>query len=96
MKLLKITLALIGCSQASMITTTADTANKDGSEAEDKEKVLSQSFVQAFNMAPPKLMPKNPEAGKGNCPVGENIKTLTRNGTGGAFLDGCYMNTTRS
>ena len=46
-------------------------------------------------MAPPKLMnDKLPNAGNGACP--SPGQSLTSAGTGGAFLDGCYMNTTRS
>ena len=89
MKLLKVTAALVACAQSAMTTT------HKHSELEEKEQRLSQSFASAFTMVPPKLMPKNPDAGKGACPVGEKIKMLTYKATGGAFLDGCYMNTTR-
>ena len=34
-----------------------------------------------------------PEAAKGGCP--ESAVSLTWKDSGGAFLDGCYMNTTR-
>ena len=89
MKLLKVTAALVACAQSAMTTT------HKHSELEEKEQRLSQSFASAFTMVPPKLMPKNPDAGKGACPVGKKIKKLTYKATGGAFLDGCYMNTTR-
>ena len=47
-------------------------------------------------MAPPKLMSTQgmTNGGKDQCPVGGT--ELTYDGTKGAFLDGCYMNTTRS
>ena len=47
-------------------------------------------------MAPPKLMATKPlpGAGKGACPDGATSLTYVK--SGGAFLDGCYMNTTRS
>ena len=48
-------------------------------------------------MAPPKLMATGdlPDAGmNGACPAPGT--KLTNDGSGGAFLDGCYMNTTRS
>lgn len=65
------------------------------SELDEKENKLSQSFATAFQMAPPKLMTTKPlpGAGKGGCPTG--AKSLTYKASGGAFIDGCYMNTTR-
>jgi len=47
-------------------------------------------------MAPPKLMTTKgiPEGAKGGCPTPG--KSLTNAVSGGAFLDGCYMNTTRT
>ena len=47
-------------------------------------------------MAAPKLMTTEgmPGAGANGCP--KPGKQLTRTKSGGAFLDGCYMNTTRS
>ena len=63
----------------------------------EKEQRLSQSVVSAFKMSDssPKLMNKGdlPEAGNGGCP--DPAKELKHANTGGAFLDGCYMNTTR-
>ena len=92
MKLLKMTAALVACTQASLSTSHTPKHN----EMEDKEMRLSQAFATSFNMRPPKLMPKNPAAGNGDCPVdGKKIKKLTFKESGGAFLDGCYMNTTR-
>ena len=48
-----------------------------------------------MNMEPPKLMSTDgmTQGGKDACPTG-GVK-LTSEGTKGAFLDGCYMNTTR-
>ena len=66
-----------------------------GKDLEDKETKLSQSFASAFNMEPPKLMTTKPlpAAGKNACP-NPGLK-LSSDDTGGAFLNGCYMNTTR-
>ena len=65
-------------------------------DLDDKETKLSQSVASAFNMEAPKLMTtdKLPEGSKGGCP--KPGKMLTNTASGGAFLDGCYMNTTRS
>jgi hypothetical protein len=65
-------------------------------DLEDKETKLSQSVASAFQMEAPKLMTTTPlpAASKGACP-GPG-KKLTSDATGGAFLDGCYMNTTRT
>ena len=67
-----------------------------GHAAEEHETQLAQSFATALNMAPPKLMSTEgmTNGGKDQCPVGGT--ELTYDGTKGAFLDGCYMNTTRS
>ena len=65
-------------------------------DVEEKESRLSQSFATAFNMRPPKLMSGKsalPDPGRGGCPPGASQLTYT--GSGHAFLDGCYMNTTR-
>ncbi len=63
---------------------------------DEKETKLSQSFASAFQMAPPKLMTTKPlpGAGAGACPAPG--KALTYTASGGAFIDGCYMNTTRT
>merc|ERR1719498_1398804 len=65
-------------------------------EDEAHEQKLSQSFASAFHMAPPKLMTVDglPLAGKNGCPTPG--VALTNEGTKGAFLDGCYLNTTRT
>lgn len=79
-----------------MLLATGSASRLDKTELEDRETKLSQSFATAFNMAPPKLMTTGtlPAAGKNSCPAPGSM--LTRAATGGAFLDGCYMNTTRS
>ena len=64
-------------------------------ELESRDHKLSQSFATAFQMAPPKLMTAGglPVADNDECP--SPAKKLTHVGSGGAFLDGCYMNTSR-
>ena len=57
---------------------------------------LSQSFASAFLMKPPKLMNEKDlpaEQKHAQCPA--DGVTLTFKSSGGAFLDGCYKNTTR-
>ena len=78
-----------------LANTSAIHVNK-GHAAEEHETQLAQSFATALNMAPPKLMSTEgmTNGGKDQCPVGGT--ELTYDGTKGAFLDGCYMNTTRS
>ena len=68
----------------------------DAKDLDDKETKLSQSFASAFNMEPPKLMTTKPlpQGAKDGCPTPGQM--LTNAASGGAFLDGCYMNTTRS
>jgi hypothetical protein len=62
---------------------------------DERDTKLSQSFASAFNMVPPKLMNSGdlPTASANGCPTPGS--DLTSAATGGAFLDGCYMNTTR-
>ena len=82
MKFATIATALIG------VTEGLQTEKSSHSAVNEYEQRLSQSFASAFHMAPPKLMNS-----KG---LGESEGTfLTSEGTGGAFLDGWYMNTTR-
>lgn len=68
----------------------------DSKDLDDKETKLSQSFASAFNMEPPKLMTTKPlpQGAEGGCPNPGQMLTSAK--SGGAFLDGCYMNTTRS
>ena len=89
--MLKFTALLLACVQGTVMRT----YSLKSSILEERNQKLSQSLATAFNMAPPKLMPQNPKASNGECPVGPNIKKLTLVETGGAFMDGCYMNTTR-
>merc|ERR1719387_633902 len=66
------------------------------SDLDERENKLSQSFAAAFLMVPPKLMTTGnlPDAGRTECPA-PGAK-LTFAASGGAFIDGCYMNTTRT
>ena len=63
---------------------------------EDREAKLAQSFAQAMNLQPPKLMATDSltVGGKDACPAPGVM--LTAENTKGAFLDGCYQNTTRT
>ena len=87
MKMLKVATMLLASTSATKLGESKD--------LDDKESKLSQSFASAFNMEPPKLMTTKPlpAAGKDACP--NPGKKLTNAASGGAFLDGCYMNTTR-
>ena len=81
---------------ATMLLASTSAAELSKADLEDKDSKLSQSFASAFNMVPPKLMTTKPlpNAGKDECPA-QGTK-LTMAASGGAFLDGCYMNTTRT
>ena len=82
MKFTAMATALIGASEA------IELEKQHHGGPHEYEQRLSQSFASAFHMLPPKLM-----NAKG---VAEAQGTfLTHEGTGGAFLDGYYMNTTR-
>ena len=88
MKIAQVAAALLACSNAMDVPKSND--------LEDKENKLAQSFATAMNMEPPKLMATNglTQGGKDKCPAPGVM--LTNEGTKGAFLDGCYQNTTRS
>ena len=71
----------------------------DGQDSDDfdkKDQMLAQSFANAMGMEPPKLMKTEglTQGGKDACP--QPGVMLTLNSTNGAFLDGCYQNTTRT
>ena len=98
MKIMKVAAMLLACTQGTSLENQHQHRHSKASGAiDEKEQRLSQSFVSAFKMSDssPKLMNKGdlPEAGKGGCPG--PAKELKHADTGGAFLDGCYMNTTR-
>ena len=80
-----------------LLASTSATKLEENKDLDDKEIKLSQSFASAFNMEPPKLMTTKPlpgsKNGKDTCP--SPGQQLTNAASGGAFLDGCYMNTTR-
>ena len=86
MKMLKVATMLLASAAATKLADAQD----------DKDMKLSQSFASAFNMEPPKLMTTKPlpQGAKTGCPTPGQM--LTNAASGGAFLDGCYMNTTRS
>ena len=90
MKNAKVAAMLMACTEASSLRSLKT------EDLDDKDSKLSQSFASAFQMEAPKLMTTTPlpNAGKGACP-GPGQK-LTSEATGGAFIDGCYMNTTRT
>ena len=94
MKMLQVAGMLLACTDASQLESQSN-HHSHKLVLEDKETKLSQSFANAFQMAPPKLMTTKPlpGAGKGGCPA--EAKKLTYSGSGGAFIDGCYMNSTR-
>lgn len=69
--------------------------SKSVSDLMDREQKLSQSFASAFQMQPPKIMTTNPLPGAGTTKCPAPAVELTFASSGGAFLDGCYMNTTR-
>ena len=81
---------------ATLLMASSSATNIKIKDIDDKESKLSQSVVSAFNMVPPKLMTTKPlpQNARDGCP--KPGKTLTNTASGGAFLDGCYMNTTRS
>jgi cell division septation protein DedD len=88
MKMLKVACMLLACTDGTKIGRSDDIENRDTK--------LSQSLATAFQMEPPKLMNQGdlPEASlNGKCPSPGQM--LTKEASGGAFLDGCYMNTTR-
>ena len=82
---------LLACSEAAKIGSKADEGEAD------REELLSNSVIKAFafNMNPPRLMNTTlPKGANGQeCPS-PGVK-LTNETSGGAFLDGCYYNTTR-
>ena len=88
MKNAKVAAALMACSNAMSVPKSSD--------LDDRENKLAQSFATAMNMEPPKLMATGglTQGGKDVCP--QPGVMLTNEGTKGAFLDGCYQNTTRS
>ena len=97
MKMLKVAAMLLACTDATEINshTHSNLAIKISKE-DERENMLSQSFSSAFNMVPPKLMTTKPLPGagiNGTCPTGGSQLTYAK--SGGAFIDGCYMNTTR-
>ena len=87
MKIARVAALLLAVSSATKI---------QDKENDDKDMKLAQSFASAMNMEPPKLMTTQPlpNAGKDECP--NPGAKLTMAASGGAFLDGCYMNTTRT
>lgn len=92
MKMVSVAAMLLACTQATEVNSELLKSFADDA----KEQKLSQSFAEAFEMAPPKLMSTKtlPGSSNGKCPTPG--KQLTWAGTGKAFLDGCYMNTTRT
>ena len=88
MKMMRVAALLLASSSATQVGESKD--------LDDKETKLSQSVASAFNMEAPKLMNTKPlpNAGKDECPNPGQV--LTNTASGGAFLDGCYMNTTRN
>ena len=98
MKIMKVAAMLLACTQGTSLENQHQhRLSKASSGIDEKEQRLSQSFASAFKMSDrsPKLMNAGdlPVAGKGGCPA--PAKELKHANTGGAFLDGCYMNTTR-
>ena len=106
MKLVSVAAMLIASADATSLNAEAQSHSKlhlganvlKSFEDDSREMKLSQSFASAFQMAPPRLMTTQPLPGAGNgtvtCP--SPGKSLTYEGSGHAFLDGCYMNTTRT
>ena len=91
MKYFHASVLLLGSSHALQVNTELSTERH---QSVDKlEQKLSQSIASAFQMEPPRLMNATLPAGKESCPSPGMY--LKHNKTGGAFLDGCYMNTTR-
>ena len=89
MKIVSVAAMLLACTDGAKVNVA-----KTG-DLEDKETKLSQSIATAFNMKPPKLMNATmPASNKLLCPPGG--VTLNYAESGGAFLDGCYYNTTRT
>ena len=83
---------LLACSDAAKISNKADEGETN------REELLSNSIIKAFafNMEPPRLMNTTalPKGENGQeCPS-PGVK-LTNETSGGAFIDGCYFNTTR-
>ena len=91
MKMFKTATMLLACVGGTVLHT-----HSVSKSIEDKTQELSESVARAFNMEAPKLMNDTfPEGSdKDVCP--EPAIYLTYKGSGGAFIDGCYMNTTRS
>ena len=89
---MKVATMLMACVEGSTVHTHHQ-HRRSHSDIDEKDAKLSQSFASAFNMKPPKLMTSAGAADANGltCPG----TTLTFSGTGGAFLDGCYKNTTR-
>ena len=81
---------------AALLLAVSSATKLQDKDLEDKETKLAQSFAAAMNMEPPKLMTTKPlpNALKDECP--NPGAKLTMAASGGAFLDGCYMNTTRT
>ena len=66
MKSFKVAVTLLTCSQGISVNANAE----KGNDLEDKEAKLSQSFISAFNMKPPKLMNTSPLTKANiNCPT---------------------------
>ena len=88
MKMMRVAALLLASSSATQVG--------DAKDLDDKETKLSQSVASAFNMEAPKLTNTKPlpNAGQDECPNPGQV--LTNTASGGAFLDGCYMNTTRN
>jgi len=92
MKIAQVAAMLLACTDATSLHSRTRT-----NDIEDRDTKLSQSVASAFNMEPPKLMNSGdlPKASmNGKCPAPG--QKLTSDASGGAFLDGCYMNTTRA
>ena len=89
--MLKVAAMLIACGQGAQL----NAENHRHHDIDEREVKLSQSIAEAFQMAPPMLMNTDglPDASYGGCPAPGS--RLTETTTNGAFLDGCYMNTTR-
>lgn len=96
MKLFNFALLLLGSAEAEQLNSGTHVhsgvhSRHRKSAVLDTEQKLSQSFASAFQMAPPKLM-NSPDV---DMPKEKGV-FLSAKDTGNAFLDGWYMNTTRS
>ena len=90
MNMLKISSILLACGEATSVNLNLEKSIG----LEDREQKLGQSIASAFKVAEtaPRLMNTGlPATDPNSCPGTK----MTFAETGGAFLDGCYANTTR-